>query len=175
MFRPILIRKGDSTMLTLHHVPQVIAEMLIRKPIGLVFEAWTDPEVTTKFWFTRSSGKLEAGKRVRWDWDMYGVGTEVNVLEIEENRLIRIEWESEGGMTEVEWKFTPRGNDSTFVSVTNAGFIGDGDSVVGQAIDSMGGFTMVLCALKALLEHGVVLTAVADKAPDAHVDRRDRD
>lgn len=30
---------------------------------------------------------------------------------------------------------------------------------------------MVLCALKALLEHNVVLNVVADKAPDAHVKR----
>ncbi|GAA2220699.1 hypothetical protein ACFY2R_22325 [Micromonospora olivasterospora] len=34
-----------------------------------------------------------------------------------------------------------------------------------RAIDSMGGFTMVLCACKALLEHGAVLTAVGDAHP----------
>lgn len=30
---------------------------------------------------------------------------------------------------------------------------------------------MVLCGLKALLEHNIVLNLVADKAPDAHVNR----
>jgi hypothetical protein len=33
----------------------------------------------------------------------------------------------------------------------------------------MGGYTMVLCGLKALLEHNVILNLVADKAPDHHV------
>lgn len=41
--------------------------------------------------------------------------------------------------------------------------------MVNYAIDSMGGYTMVLCALKALLEHNITLTVVADKAPDNHV------
>lgn len=54
--------------------PVVRAEMLIRKPAADVFNAFADPAVTTKFWFTKSSGKLEAGKRVHWDWEMYDVG-----------------------------------------------------------------------------------------------------
>ncbi len=29
-------------------------EMLIRKPIQEVFEAFINPEITTKFWFTHS-------------------------------------------------------------------------------------------------------------------------
>ncbi len=36
----------------------VKTEMLIRKPVAEVFEAFVDPEVTTKFWFAKSSGRL---------------------------------------------------------------------------------------------------------------------
>lgn len=32
--------------------PQAKAEMLIRKPVEEVFEAFVDPEITSKFWFT---------------------------------------------------------------------------------------------------------------------------
>ena len=35
------------------------AEMLIRKPVSEVFQAFIDPEVTRKFWFTKGSEKLE--------------------------------------------------------------------------------------------------------------------
>ena len=49
------------------------AEMLIRKPVTNVFEAFVDPMITSKFWFSRGSAKLEAGKTVRWDWKMYRV------------------------------------------------------------------------------------------------------
>ncbi|GLI04090.1 hypothetical protein YDYSG_01200 [Paenibacillus tyrfis] len=57
------------------------------------------------------------------------------------------------------------------MTVTNTGFQGDGDDIVKQAIGSTEGFTIVLCGLKALLEHNIVLHLVSDKAPDAHVNR----
>jgi len=38
--------------------------MLIRKPVAEVFEAFTNPKITSKFWFTKGSGKLEAGAKV---------------------------------------------------------------------------------------------------------------
>lgn len=134
--------------------------MLIRRPVQEVFDAFVDPAVTTKFWFTKSSGKLEAGKRVRWDWEMYGVHADVDVKVVEENKRIVIEWPSR-----VEWIFTPHGDDATYVQIMNSGFEGKDEDIVNEAIDCMGGFTMVLCALKALLEHNVILSVVADKAP----------
>jgi len=45
--------------------------MMIRKPVEEVFQAFTDPSLTTKFWFTRASGPLELGATVTWHWDMY--------------------------------------------------------------------------------------------------------
>lgn len=155
-------------MALLNHVPVVKAEMLIRKRVDEVFEAFIDPEITTKFWFTKSSGKLEAGKRIRWDWEMYGVGDDIFVTNIDPNKRIAVE-SSDG--TVVEWLFTPRADNETFVTITNSGFAGSGDEIVNQAIDSMGGYTMVLCGLKALLEFNIELNLVADKAPDAHVNR----
>jgi uncharacterized protein YndB with AHSA1/START domain len=139
--------------------------MLIRKPIADVFEAFINPEITTKFWFTKGSGKLEAGKQVTWTWEMYNISTQVNVSEIEENKRILINWPYGDVSTTVEWVFTPYGNDATYVSITNSGFTGDGDKVVNDALDSKGGFTWVLAGLKALLEHGVELNLVADAFP----------
>lgn len=146
--------------------PVVRTDMLIRKPVEEVYEAFIEPSVTTRFWFTKSSGRLVQGKRVRWDWEMYGVWDEVYVEELVPDRKIRIE-SSDG--TKVEWSFTPRTPDATMVTITNTGFSGSAAERTDQAIDSMGGYTMVLCGLKAFLEHGVVLNLVADKAPDAHV------
>lgn len=37
-------------------------EMLIRKPVAEVFEAFINPVITTKFWLTKSSGRIEEGK-----------------------------------------------------------------------------------------------------------------
>jgi uncharacterized protein YndB with AHSA1/START domain len=155
-------------MITLNEKPVVRAEMLIRKPVEEVYEPFINPEITTKFWFTKSSGRLEEGKTIRWDWEMYGVGDELRVKKLEQNKVIRIEW-TDG--TQVEWVFTPRTDNETFVSITHSGFSGSGDDIVNQAIDSMGGYTFVLSGLKALLEHNIILNLVADKAPDAHVNK----
>jgi uncharacterized protein YndB with AHSA1/START domain len=143
--------------------------MLIRRPAAEVFAAFVDPSITTKFWFTKSSGRLEAGKKVRWDWEMYGASTDVLVKEIEANRRIVIEWSSYNGVTTVEWTFTPRSENETCVVVTDSGFEGDGDEIVKNAIESTGGFNIVLCGLKALLEHGVELNLIQDVHPDAVV------
>ncbi len=47
-------------------VAQVVAkaEMLIRRPIAEVFEAFVDPAITARFWFSRGDARLEAGKRL---------------------------------------------------------------------------------------------------------------
>lgn len=152
-----------------NNIPDVKAEMLIRKPVEEVFEAFVDPEITTKFWFTKSSGRLEAGKRVRWDWEMYDVFTEVDVKEVEKNKRILIEW-SPTGYTTVEWLFQPKAA-GTLVTIINSGYKGAAEDITATAIDSMGGFTMVLCGLKVLLEHNIDLNIIADKAPDANVKR----
>ncbi|HVG35132.1 MAG TPA: SRPBCC family protein [Pyrinomonadaceae bacterium] len=141
--------------------------MLIRRPVAEVFEAFIDPALTSKFWFTRGSGRLDAGRRVRWDWEMFGVSAEVSVKAVEPNKRILIEWSSAGGdSTTVEWLFAARADDTTYVTITESGFSGDGDEVVRKALGSQGGFTFLLSGLKAFLEHDIALNLSADHAPD---------
>jgi uncharacterized protein YndB with AHSA1/START domain len=151
--------------------PVARAQMLIRKPAAEVFEALVDPAITSRFWFSKGSGRLEAGQHVRWDWEMYGVFAQVDVKTIEENRRILIEWNGPDQPTSVEWTLEPRGTDRTFVTVKNWGFRGEPDAIVAAAIDSMGGFSLLLAGLKAYLEHGIELNLVEDHAPDALVER----
>lgn len=148
----------------LQNEPVVHAHMLIRKPVAEVFEAFVDPKITSRFWFSRGDRRLDESQSVTWYWDMYGVSADVTVKSIEKNKRILIEWPSP-----VEWTFESRGDDATFVSITASGFEGTDDEKVAQAIDQMGGFTMVLAGCKALLEHGVELTLVADHNPDHHI------
>ena len=145
----------------------VTAGMLIRRPVAEVFEAFVDPAITTSFWFTDGSARLEAGTTVRWSWAMYGASTEVRVLELEPNARIRIQWDDPPN--EVEWVFTARPDGTTYVGIANSGFAGSGEQAVRQALDSMGGFSFVLAGAKAWLEHGVKLNLVADHYPDAHL------
>jgi uncharacterized protein YndB with AHSA1/START domain len=153
-------------MMEITQIPVVKAGMLIRRPVAEVFEAFIDPAVTSKFWFTKGSGRLDAGKRIRWDWEMFGVSAEVSVKAIEANKRILIEWSSSGGNpTTVEWLFAPRADSTTFVTITESGFSGDGDEVVRKALGSQGGFTFLLSGLKVFLEHNIALNLSADHAP----------
>lgn len=145
--------------------PVAKAAMLIRRPAAEVFEAFIDPAITSRFWFTKSTGRLEPGKHVTWTWEMYDVSIEVDVKEIEPGKRIVVEWGNYGAMTTVEWTFKRFKDDATYVTITNSGFQGDGDKVMRDALDSTGGFTWVLAGLKALLEHDIELNAIADAFP----------
>ncbi len=151
--------------LQLKQVPTTKTGMLIRKPVAEVFEAFIDPDITTKFWFTKSSGRLAAGKQVQWEWEMYGISIAVTVKAIEPNKRIVIAWPGYRSPTTVEWIFAPYKGDTTFVSITETGFTGDGDELVQQITGSTQGFSLVLAGLKAFLEHNVRLNLVADRYP----------
>jgi uncharacterized protein YndB with AHSA1/START domain len=151
--------------LRLMQVPIAKTGMLIRTPVTDVFEAIVNPDITTKFWFTKGSRRLEVGKQVQWDWEMYDVSIQVTAKAIEPNKRIVIEWPGYSGPTTVEWKFAPQKDGTTFVSVTESGFTGDGDELVKYVADSTQGFTLMLAGLKALLEHNVRLNLTADRYP----------
>ena len=145
--------------------PTTKTGMLIRRPVTEVFEAFVNPEITTKFWFTRSSGRLKAGEQVQWSWEMYEITVPVTVKTIEPNRRIVIEWPGYKNRTEVEWLFAAQKDGTTFVRITESGFSGDASELLQQVTDSTQGFSLVLAGLKALLEHNVRLNLVADRYP----------
>lgn len=151
--------------LQLKQVPVTRTGMLIRKPSADVFEAFVNPDITTKFWFTKSSGRLEPGHQVQWDWEMYNISITVEPKIVEPNKRIVIEWPGYGGVTTVEWTFESLKDGTTFVRITESGFSGDGDELVTQVTNSTQGFTLVLAGAKALLEHNVMLNLVADRFP----------
>lgn len=154
--------------------PVATAGMLIRRPVAEVFEAFVDPAVLTRFWFTHGGGRLEPGARVTWTWAMYGVSTEVQVKAVEPDRRILIDWDLNSDPTEVEWRFEPRG-DQTWVTVENRGFPGSPDEQTAKALDSTGGFALVLAGAKIWLEHGIEPGFVLDRHPDHRVSEwRDR-
>lgn len=146
-------------------LPMVETQMMIRKPVAIVFEAFIDPAVTTKFWFTKSSGKLEPGRTVTWEWEIYNVASDVLVKEIIPNEKISIEWDNMP-VTTVDFEFTALTTDATYVVIKNYGFHQTGDELIEAIKDNTGGFTTVLDGLKAWLEFGIELNLVRDKFPN---------
>ncbi|HAO07671.1 MAG TPA: polyketide cyclase [Chryseobacterium sp.] len=146
-----------------NNTPKIETQMLIRKPVAQVFQAIIDPAITTNFWFTKSSGHLEVGKIVKWEWEMYSLSANVLTKQIIPNKLISTEWGNPP--TNVDYEFTALSDETTYVVIKNYGFTETGDELIQAIQDNTGGFTTVLDGMKAYLEHNIRLNLIADKFP----------
>lgn len=153
--------------------PVARSGMLIRRPVAEVFEAFVDPMVTARFWFSHGSGRLAPDARVEWTWGMYGFTAPVVVTAFEPDRRIAIDWDEGESLTHVEWTFEARG-DQTWVAIAHSGFQGDAETRVNAALDGQNGFSLVLAGAKIWLEHGIEPRFVLDRHPDARVAGWDR-
>lgn len=136
--------------------------MLIQRPVFEVYEAFVNPDITTKFWFTKSNGKLVTNSVVDWTWEMFDHTVSVKVLSLKPNEKIVIQWGADQD-AQVVWTFEEREGNSTYVKIRNIGFKGTDNEILKQIKDSTGGFTLVLAGLKAYLEHDIRLNLVADR------------
>ena len=139
------------------------AQMLIRKPVEEVFEAFINPSITRNFWFTKGSGRLEVGKKITWTWEMYNISAVVVAKEILPDQKIIFEWDEPSRIVELNFKEVD--DESTYVTVTESGFNKKGEELIAAIKDSTGGFTTVLDGLKAFLEYRINLNLIADKFP----------
>jgi len=147
--------------------PAVDVGMLIRRSPHEVFEALADPSITTRFWYTKSTGRMAPGAELTWEWEMYQASGKVRVGEVQADRLIRFSWDGydPSHPTTVEFQFTPHDNDTTFLRISETGFTGDADTQVSRALESTAGFTFLLSSLKAALEHDITLRVTLDAHP----------
>lgn len=147
------------------------ASMLIRKPVSEVFEAFVDPEITRKFWFTDGSARLVQGQSLTWSWSMYGVSVPVRVITLVKDETIEISWGEGIQKSTVVWTFESIQNQYCYVTIQNSDLQQVGDDLIATIRDSTGGFTMVLAGLKAYLEHDIQLRLVRDKWPKEMQDK----
>jgi len=151
--------------MTKEPLPFAKAAMLIKKPISEVFNAFIFPDITTKIWFTKSSGTLDVGEKISWTWEMFDHTVEILVKSIVPNERIQIQW-GENKNALVSWDFKEIDENRTFVTITNSGFIGISEEVIVQIRDATEGFALVLANLKAYLEHNIELNLISDRYPN---------
>ncbi|MCG2607367.1 SRPBCC domain-containing protein [Acinetobacter sp. SM34] len=138
-------------------------QMLIRKPVAEVFHAFIEPEITSKFWFTSSTGHLIENRTVDWYWEKYEITTSVYIEQLINNELIQIIW-GEPKST-VDFIFEKITEQETYLRIRNYDISLDGSALVAFAIEQTAGFTTVLDGCKAYLEYGAQLNLVNDKFP----------
>jgi len=160
---------SDSATPTATH--DVSSGLLIRKPVADVFEAVVNPSITTRFWFSDSTGRLEEGKVVKWTWGWFGFSMPIVCIQLETNKRVVHSWGTpSGAKVEAEWSFEPVESIGTFVRVRVAGLRASDLTPASISVltsdvqDQTQGFALVLAGMKAWLEHGVQLNLVEDHA-----------
>lgn len=153
--------------------PAATTAMLIRKPVAAVYEAMVNPAITSQFWFTKGSGRLDSGKDVKWEWGMYDVSAELCAHDIKKNKFISFNWPSGNKVTTVEWTFAPHGDDATFFSVKETGWDAADENLAEIVSGQTSGWTNVLAALKAYLEFDIVLPLILDRFPSGKPETAD--
>lgn len=141
--------------------PSAQSELLIRRPAADVYTAFVSPRQLARFWLAKASGPLAVGKKVRWHFPVPGVSDTVTARVLEPGRRIVVEWGSDGSQT--EWTFEALTPKQTHVRVTQS-MKGTAAERTAGAVNGTEGYTLVLSDLKVLLERGIRVGIVKDKA-----------
>lgn len=148
----------------------------VARPVHEVFEAVADPGQLSHYFTTGGAkGRLETGATVTWDFHDFPGAFPVEVVEVVPDEKIVLRWEANEGVpegdapvvgvdykTEVTMTFEPLEDGRTLISVTEQGWRETETGLRGSYGNCMG-WTQMLCALKAWLEHGINLREGAFK------------
>lgn len=144
----------------------------IARPVEQVFEAVADPKELSSYFTTGgASARLESGTVVMWDFTDFPGAFPVTVVEVEKNRRIVLRWGATEGdppvetgevapdagyETTVTMTFAPLEDGRTLVSIHEEGWRPT-DGALKSCIGNCQGWTQMLCAMKAWVEHRINL------------------
>lgn len=135
----------------------------ISRPCADVYEAVADPAQLSRYFTTGGArGRLEPGAAVTWDFADFPGRFPVTVIEAQAPGRLVIEWGGEetigeGGKTRVVFEFESIDGDArTLVTITETSWRPTPEGAK-AAFGNCEGWTSMLNALKAWLEHGVNL------------------
>ncbi|HXH53710.1 MAG TPA: SRPBCC domain-containing protein [Sphingomicrobium sp.] len=145
----------------------------VARPVHEVFEAVADPQQLSQYFTTGGAqGRLEPGSTVTWDFHDYPGAFPVDVVEVVPDEKIVLRWDAaegeqaaaQGGeitpadyKTQVTMTFSPLdGGSRTLVEIREEGWR-ETQGALDASYGNCQGWSQMLCALKAWLEHGINL------------------
>lgn len=137
----------------------------ISRPCAEVYEAVANPEQLSQYFTTGGArGRLEPGADVSWDFHDFPGAFPVTVVEANPPHRIVIQWTgsatvSDTGRTTTTFEFEPvDGGARTLVTVTESSWLLTAAGAE-HAFGNCAGWTGMLLAMKAWLEHDINLRA----------------
>lgn len=134
----------------------------VARPCAEVYEAVADPAQLSRYFTTAGArGRLEPGTEVSWDFADFPGRFPVTVLAAEPPRRLVVRWDGRESVdddgTTVTFTFDPLDDDTrTLVTITETGWRPT-PAGAEQAFGNCEGWTGMLAALKAWVEHGINL------------------
>lgn len=136
----------------------------VSRPVAEVYEAVADPEQLSRYFTTGGArGRLEPGVEVSWDFADFPGRFGVHVVEADPPHRIVIRWDSAGdataddGKTTTTFEFEPVDDGArTLVTITESSWRATSRGAT-SAFGNCEGWTGMLAALKAWVEHGINL------------------
>lgn len=145
--------------------------MRVSKPVHEVFEAVADPAKLSGYFTTGGAvGRLATGQTVQWEFADYPGPFPVEVVEVVQDQKIVLKWEANEGvpedgapvvgasyMTTVTMSFSPLDGDTrTLVRIAEEGWR-ETETGLKASYGNCMGWSQMLAALKAWVEHGLNL------------------
>jgi uncharacterized protein YndB with AHSA1/START domain len=128
----------------------------IQKPAFEVFEAIVDPTHMGQYFISKSSGKMEEGKSLVWNFPEFDADAPVRVGKIVANELITFYWEINQVEVEVEMQLEQKPDGSTVVCITEKE-MDNNDAGINWLKGNTEGWSNFLACLKAYMEYGINL------------------
>ena len=135
----------------------------IGRPCADVYEAVADPAQLSEYFTTGGArGRLEPGADVSWDFHDFPGAFPVTVVEADPPRRLVIEWDGsatvdDSGRTTTTFEFEPVDDGArTLVTITESSWLPTSEGAE-NAFGNCAGWTGMLLALKAWVEHGINL------------------
>jgi len=129
------------------------ASLQIQKPVSEVFEAIVNPDYMTKYFISESSGRMETGKELTWEFGDFPVKFPVKVTQVQTNQSVSFVWDEE---TVVKITLESQPDNSTVVKVTEGEKEMNEENLKWLTGNTFGWGNFLDC-MKAYLEYGINL------------------
>ena len=121
-----------------------------------VFEAIVDPAKMSNYFISKSSGRMEEGKKLVWNFPEFESDFPIRVHKIKKNKYISYYWSFDDLELLVEINLTPVDKNFTLVTVTEKSRENN-EAGINWLKGNTEGWANFLACLKAYLEYGINL------------------
>jgi uncharacterized protein YndB with AHSA1/START domain len=135
---------------------EIKTALQIQKSVREVFEAIADPAKMSNYFISKSSGRMEEGKKLFWKFPEFDEEFPVRVDKVEKDKYISFYWNTDGNELLVEINLTSADNDSTLVMITEKS-MENNEAGIKWLKGNTEGWANFLACLKAYLEYGINL------------------